>query len=74
MKKLLTIIAGCIWLSACGPTTGQSGTNNDGMKEPGDQNGALKDSAGFTPDPTLDTAIGDDRVDTERRDSSKKTQ
>lgn len=71
MKKIGMILAACIWLTACGPNTGQEGTVNDGMKEPGDGNGALKDSSGFQPNPSTDTTMGDHRVDTEQRDSSK---
>jgi len=43
---------------------------NDGIKAV-DSNGALDDSRRQPRDSSVDSSIGDDRVDTEKRDSSK---
>lgn len=68
MKRILCI-AGLLGLAACGPQTGQEGAVDDGIRTV-DENGALRDSSGFVPSPGVDSAMGDHRVDTERRDSS----
>ena len=72
MKKILVVVTGLFLLVACNNNPGESGTVNDGFKGGADGNGALSDSAGLNTNPSLDTAIGDDRVDTERRDSTNK--
>lgn len=72
MKKIIVVLAGLIFLAGCSNNPGESGTVNDGFKGGADPNGALNDSAGLNTDPTVDTAIGDHRVDTERRDSTPK--
>jgi hypothetical protein len=59
-------------LQSCSNNSGESGVVNDGIKTV-DSNGALDDSKKQPRDPSVDTAIGDDRVDTEKRDSSKKS-
>jgi hypothetical protein len=70
MKKLLTILMSCSLLVACSNNGGESGAVDDGMK-PIDANGGLTDSTNNRFDPSTDSVIGDDRVDTEKRDSSK---
>ena len=68
MKKIMTVLAGFVFLQACNSNPGESGTVDDGIKAV-DQNGALSDTTkNFNP--SVDTALGDDRVDTELRDSS----
>jgi hypothetical protein len=72
MKKLAILIAGIITLQACNPSnnnSGETGTVNDGIKAI-DENGALSDSTNNY-NPSVDTTIGDNRVDTEQRDTSK---
>ena len=72
MKKLAILIAGIIKLQACNPSnnnSGETGSVNDGIKAV-DENGALSDST-KNYNPSVDTAIGDNRVDTEQRDTSK---
>jgi len=72
MKKVLLIVmVVSAALFSCGPTTGESGANDDGIKAV-DSNGALQDSSKMTPNPTTDTALGEDRVDIQQRDSIKK--
>ncbi|HEX2532174.1 MAG TPA: hypothetical protein VHK69_00485 [Chitinophagaceae bacterium] len=57
-------------LSACNnPNPGESGAVNDGIKTV-DENGALQDTAPVIPNPGIDSSLGEDRVDTERRDSA----
>ena len=68
MKKILMVLAGFIFLQACNSNPGESGTVDDGIKAV-DQNGALSDTTKNF-DPSVDTALGDDRVDTEMRDSN----
>ena len=71
MKKLLIVSAGILFLTACNPSNnnpGESGTVDDGIKAV-DENGALSDTTkNFNP--SVDTALGDDRVDTEMRDTN----
>ncbi|HEU4471014.1 MAG TPA: hypothetical protein VFR58_08025 [Flavisolibacter sp.] len=69
MKKLAIILSSFVMLQACG-NTDQGGTVDDGFKDPGDSNGALNNNLPSR-DPSTDSALGDDRVDTERRDSSR---
>ena len=44
--------------------------NNDGIKAV-DSNGAFQDTTKMSPNPSTDSAIGEDRVDIEKRDSVK---
>ena len=68
MKKIMTVLAGLVFLQACNSNPGESGTVDDGIKAV-DENGALSDTTqNFNP--SVDTALGDDRVDTEMRDSN----
>jgi len=68
MKKIVIILAGFVFLQACNSNPGESGTVDDGIKAV-DENGALSDTTkNFNP--SVDTALGDDRVDTEMRDSN----
>ena len=71
MKKFLIVSAGILFLTACNPSSnnpGESGTVDDGIKAV-DENGALSDTTkNFNP--SVDTGIGDNRVDTEMRDTS----
>ena len=57
-------------LLSCGPTTGEDGANDDGIKAV-DSNGAFQDTTKMSRNPSTDTAIGEDRVDIEKRDSVK---
>jgi len=68
MKKTMLALAGFIFLQACNSNPGESGTVDDGIKAV-DENGALSDTTKNF-DPSVDTALGDDRVDTEVRDTS----
>jgi hypothetical protein len=71
MKKILILAAGIITLQACNPSNnnpGESGTVDDGIKTV-DENGALSDTTKQF-NPSVDTTIGDNRVDTEKRDTS----
>ena len=72
MKKILMILTSIALLQACNPSNknpGESGTVNDGFDGAGDANGGLPDTM-KTASPAIDTALGgDQRVDTERRDS-----
>jgi len=71
MKKItLAILIGGI-LHACGPSSTQSGVDNDGIKTI-DANGALPDDTAIRPNPSIDTARGENRVDIERRDSANR--
>ena len=70
MKKGLIVIASIFFLQACRNNGVESGAVNDGIKTV-DSNGALDDSRKQPRDPSVDTSIGDNRVDTEKRDSSK---
>lgn len=72
MKKILMVLVSIALLQACNPSNnnpGESGTVNDGFDGAGDVNGGLPDTAN-TASPSIDTALkGDQRVDTEQRDS-----
>ncbi len=68
MKKIFAFLIALSMLEACN-NSDQGGTVDDGIKTI-DSNGALQDTAPLQPSPTIDTAKGDDRVDTERRDTS----
>jgi hypothetical protein len=68
MKKLISILIAFALLGACN-NSDQGGTVDDGIKTL-DSNGALQDTAPMQSSPTIDTARADDRVDTERRDTS----
>jgi hypothetical protein len=72
MKKILTVLVSIALLGACNPSNnnpGESGTVNDGFDGAGDANGGIPDTT-KTASPSIDTAAkGDQRVDTEQRDS-----
>lgn len=70
MKKLLILLSGFLILQSCSNNGGESGVQNDGIKAV-DSNGALDDSRRQARDPSVDTAVGDQHVDTEKRDSSR---
>jgi hypothetical protein len=70
MKKVLLIIMLVYAVSACGPTTGDKGANEDGIQAM-DSNGAFRDDTTMQANPSTDTAIGEDRVDIQHRDSVK---
>jgi len=68
MKKIaIAILIGGI-LHACGPSSTQSGVDNDGIKTV-DPNGALPDDTAIQSNPSIDTAKGENRVETQKRDS-----
>ena len=69
MKKILMLMMSIAFIACNNPNPGESGTVDDGIKAV-DSNGALEDSPQQF-NPGVDTAIGDDRVDTEKRDSSR---
>jgi hypothetical protein len=71
MKKILMILSSVLILQACSNNGGEGGAVDDGMKEVGDTNGGLPDTSGPV-DPSKDTSIDDDRVDTQKRDSAQK--
>ena len=69
MRKVLTLGLVICLLQACNnDRPGETGVVNDGM-EPVDKNGAFPDTGNFNPRPSTDSAIGDDRADTQQRDS-----
>jgi len=68
MKKILIVLSSLLILQACN-NGGEGGAVDDGMKEMGDTNGGLPDTSSKPIDPSKDTSIGDDRVDTWKRDS-----
>ena len=71
MKKILVILISSAFIWSCNNNPGESGTVNDGYKGGSDANGALPNNDSFNATPAIDTSIkGDNRVDTERRDSS----
>lgn len=61
-KSLFIIMLLSATILACGPTTGDKGANEDGIQAV-DSNGAFQDDSAMKPNPTTDTAIGEDRVD-----------
>jgi hypothetical protein len=74
MKKIVIALAGLVIMAACNPSHengGESGTVNDGFEGAGDANGGLAGDTAQHFNPSVDTAIGDNRVDTEKRDTSK---
>jgi hypothetical protein len=73
MKRLLSIAAIIATLTACNnPNPGESGTVNDGIKTV-DSNGAFEESSPtIQNNPSTDTAMGENRVDIQQRDSAKK--
>ncbi len=71
MKKTVIALAVVSGLTlSCGPTTGESGANDDGIKA-FDSNGAFQDDSAMSPNPATDTGMGEDRVDLQKRDSVK---
>ena len=69
MKKIIILLTYCILMGACSNNGGESGTVNDGFNGAGDTNGGLADTP-YTANPSIDSAKGEHRVDTERRDST----
>jgi hypothetical protein len=71
MKKALIISGVIFFLASCsnGSTTDR-GVQDDGIKVV-DSNGGLPDTAKQPYNPKTDTAMGEDRVDIQKRDSSK---
>jgi hypothetical protein len=59
-----------IIIYSCGPSSTQSGVDNDGMKTV-DSNGGLADTA-YQNQSATDTSKGEDRVDISTRDTIKK--
>jgi hypothetical protein len=70
MKNVLLAMVLFAVMVSCGPTTGESGANDDGIKAV-DSNGAFRDDTAMQYNPATDTAIGEDRVDIQKRDSVK---
>jgi hypothetical protein len=69
MKKLILAAGLFMAIQSCSNNGGESGVVDDGMK-PADANGALPDDTAQMNNGRIDTAKGEDRVDTERRDST----
>jgi hypothetical protein len=69
MKKIFIALVGMVTIISCSNNSGESGVQNDGFKGAGDPNGGLSDSTRI--DPAIDSAKGEDRVDTWKRDSSR---
>lgn len=74
MKKIFIVIAGFMFLCSCSNNGGESGAVNDGFDGAGDTNGGLPDTPKIQRNPNIDTAVGDPRVDIERRDSTSNKQ
>jgi hypothetical protein len=70
MKKVFLVLVLPVALLACGPTTGEKGANDDGIKAV-DSNGAFRDDTSVKANPSTDTAIGEQRTDISTRDSVK---
>jgi hypothetical protein len=68
MKKIIAALLIVSMIQACGPSSTQSGVDDDGIKAV-DRNGALPDDTTIQPNPSIDTAKGEHRVDIEKRDS-----
>jgi hypothetical protein len=68
MKKLLTGLV-IIAFTACNNGKVERGVVDDGIK-PVDTNGALADTPNAKLSPAIDTALGEDRTDLQRRDTS----
>ena len=66
MKKAFVILLSIFVLSACSNNGGERGTTNDGFDGVSDTNGALPDTP-YQAHPSTDTAKGEHRVDTEKR-------
>ena len=60
----------CTAMVSFGPTTGEGGANDDGIKSV-DSNGAFRDDTAMQYDTATDIATGEDRVDIQKRDSVK---
>jgi len=73
MKKIVTALMMICVLQACGPSSTQSGVDDDGIKTV-DSNGALPDDTAIQANPSIDTAKGEHRVDVEKRDSINQKQ
>jgi len=73
MKKVAAAFMMICVLQACGPSSTQSGVDDDGIKTV-DRNGALPDDTAIQANPSIDTAKGENRVDVERRDSLNQKQ
>jgi hypothetical protein len=72
MKKASIVILGFIVFVACNnPNPGESGVVNDGIQAV-DSNGAFSDTTRLNPNSNVDSSVGDDRVDTEKRDSANR--
>lgn len=56
-------------IQSCSNNGGESGAVDDGMRAT-DSNGALPDDTAQMNNGRIDTSKGEDRVDTERRDST----
>ncbi len=70
MRKVIAMLSLVAVLQACSNNGGESGVVNDGIRA-SDSNGALPDGHNVPANPSsVDTAHGDHRVDTEKRDSS----
>lgn len=70
MKKIFIAWMGMMLFLSCSNNNGESGVQNDGFKGAGDPNGGLNDTLTRN-HPTTDSATGEDRVDTWKRDSSR---
>ena len=70
MKKALVISVLIFTLAACSNNTTDRGVQDDGIKVV-DSNGGLPDTSKQPRDPRTDTAMGEDRVDISKRDSTK---
>lgn len=71
MKKILMILSSVLILQACSNNGGESGAVDDGFKGAGDSNGGLSDTGSKQFNPSVDTTVGENRVDTWKRDSSQ---
>jgi hypothetical protein len=69
MKKLLTGLAIIAFTACNNDGKVEKGVVNDGIK-PVDKNGGLSDTANAQYNPSIDTTLGEDRTDLERRDTS----
>lgn len=70
MKKIMIIVAGAMFLVSCSNNGGESGAVNDGYNGISDTNSGLPNDKPLAPSPSIDSAKGDHRVDTEKRDSN----
>ena len=60
-------------LLSCSNNGGESGAVDDGFSGTGDTNAGLPDTPNMAPSPQIDTAKGEHREDTERRDSATRS-